>query len=133
MYEKRKRVLVVDDDEGVRLYIGEVMRSAGWDVFEAENGREALDRTAMEIPDLIILDIMMPEMDGLSVFRELRGNFFTKRVPVIMLTAVNDSRRQDIMNESSMEKELGVPRPEAFVDKPVDPEFLLNTIMGVVG
>lgn len=133
MYENRKRVLVVDDDEGVRLFIKEIMRNAGWDVYEAENGREALERTAFDIPDLIILDVMMPELDGFAVFRELRQNFFTKRVPVIMLTAINDSRQQDKLNESGVENELGVSRPEAFVDKPVDPEYLLNTIMGVVG
>ncbi len=81
----KKKILIVDDDEqlidGLKLYLA----SEGYDVIPARDGREGLDKALRESPDLIILDLMLPEKDGLDVCRELRQKNVT--TPVIMLTA----------------------------------------------
>ena len=127
-----KRVLVVDDDESVRMFVAGVMEAEGWVAIEALNGQQAVDKAESELPDLIILDVNMPVMDGFTAFRHLRESPFTGKIPIIMLTGINEEHGENY-NRERMEEELGVEGPEGFVDKPVDPVFLLQSVMGVVG
>src|ERR1051326_5223013 len=80
-------VLVVDDnDDSVRI-VQTIVLSAGFEVTIARNGREALDAVARSIPELIVMDVMMPEMDGLEALNTLRSSPRTSRIPVILITA----------------------------------------------
>ena len=133
MMHKKRKVLIVDDDEGTRAFVQAVMANEGWETFEARTGLEAMELVKEIKPDLVILDVVMPEMDGFEVFRRLRTDYLTKDIPIVMLTAINELGSETKHDEASMEKHFGVERPEGFVDKPVDAAFLLNTIMGVVG
>lgn len=81
------RILVVDDEKDIRDLIVLNLTREGFDSLEAADGLEALKITLEERPDLIILDLMLPEMDGISVFRELKEDSRTLSIPVIMLTA----------------------------------------------
>jgi len=81
------RILVVDDDPQIRSLLQMALEKAGHDVVQARDGRQALDRVRQSVPDLIILDIGMPEMDGLEVCRTLRQ---THQTPIIFLTARDD-------------------------------------------
>lgn len=127
-----KRVLIVDDDESVRLFVAGVMEAEGWVTVEALNGQQAIERAELEKPDLIVLDVNMPVMDGFTAFRLLRESPFTDKIPIIMLTGVNEEMGTSYDAER-MEEEFGVTGPEGFVDKPVDPVFLLQSVLGVVG
>ena len=127
-----KRVLIVDDDEGVRMFVAAVMEAEGWVTEEALNGQQALDATELNMPDLVILDVNMPVMDGFETFKRLRESPFTEKVPIIMLTGINEEHGEHYDRER-METEFAVEGPEEFVDKPVDPVFLLQSVMGVVG
>ena len=127
-----KRVLIVDDDESVRLFVAGVMEGEGWETVEALNGQQAIDRAESEKPDLIVLDVNMPVMDGFTAFRLLRESPFTDTIPIIMLTGVNEEEGTRYDAER-MEEEFGVDGPNGFVDKPVDPVFLLQSVLGVVG
>jgi PAS domain S-box-containing protein len=80
-----RRVLVVEDDEGARALIRRTLEAEGWGVEEAENGRIALDRLAASEPALVLLDLMMPEMDGFEFLEALRGD--GSHVPVVVITA----------------------------------------------
>ncbi len=84
---RRPRILVVDDEPNIRELITDTLTAADFEVLEARDGREALTLSAKEMPDLIILDVMMPDLDGLEVCRRLRGETLTNHIPVIMLTA----------------------------------------------
>jgi CheY-like chemotaxis protein len=128
----QKQVLVVDDDESVRMFVSGVMEAEGWAAVEALNGQQALDAVELEIPDLIILDVNMPVMDGFEAFRRLRDSPFSGDIPIIMLTGINEELGESYDRER-MESEFGVEGPEGFVDKPVDAVFLLQSVMGVVG
>ncbi|MFZ2171078.1 MAG: EAL domain-containing protein, partial [Methylococcaceae bacterium] len=82
----KTRILVVDDDAMVRLLVGEVLSKNGFEIIEAENGRQGLELFASTAPDLMLLDLMMPEMDGFECLRLLDG----PQVPIVMMTTVED-------------------------------------------
>ena len=133
MMQDERKVLVVDDEESAREFVSAIMAAEGWDVIEGENGQEAIDLAIEEEPSLIILDVNMPIKTGFEAFRELRKDYRTENIPIIMLTAINEFGDEILYDEEVMEKHFGVDRPQGFVDKPVDPVFLINTIFGVVG
>jgi signal transduction histidine kinase/DNA-binding response OmpR family regulator len=83
------RVLLVDDDETTRTLIREELERSGWTVVEADNGRVALARLADQRPDAIVLDLIMPEMDGFEFLAELRGRPDGRDIPVIVVTAMD--------------------------------------------
>jgi DNA-binding response OmpR family regulator len=113
-------ILVVDDEKNIvqlaRLYLG----NEGFQVEEAYDGKQALDKARTLSPDLIVLDIMMPEMDGLSVCKELRK---TSNVPVIMLTARDD----DV--DKIVGLEVGA---DDYVTKPFNPRELVARVKAVL-
>jgi DNA-binding response OmpR family regulator len=88
---KKKRVLVVDDEKDIVDMLIERLESAGYEAVGAYSGAEALCEVKKSPPKLIILDIMMPEIDGFDVLRELKSNSATAHIPVVMLTAKADS------------------------------------------
>jgi two-component system sensor histidine kinase/response regulator len=86
----RARVLVVDDIAKNLQLIGTMLRSAGCAVMPATSGAEALESVRVQLPDLVLLDLMMPEMDGLEVCRRFKADPLTERIPIIFLTASNE-------------------------------------------
>ncbi len=82
-----KSVLIVEDDEDTRALLTKTMSANGFEVIEAENGRVALERLEAELPSLVLLDLMMPEMDGFQFAEELRKNDKWESIPIVVLTA----------------------------------------------
>ncbi len=119
------KILIVDDEEDIRL-VGELAlrRLAGWEVMLAANGTEALDRAAREQPDVILLDVMMPGMDGPGVLTRLREEPATARIPVIFLTA----RVQQA--ELDRYQTLGA---RGVIRKPFDAMGLADEVRRIVG
>ncbi len=87
----KRTIVVVDDDRDIRMILRANLEDEGYEVMEAEGGREALDVIRANQPDLVVLDIMMPEVDGYDVLQELRSNPEYAELPVVLLTA----RRQE--------------------------------------
>ncbi len=120
-----KRILIIEDDDDIRevtklsLEIG-----AGWEVFGASSGQEGLAKAASEQPDAILLDVMMPDMDGTLTFEKLRADQATRHIPVVFLTAkiqASDRRRY---------ADLGV---SAVIAKPFDPLTLAPQVAKFLG
>ena len=86
---RRTRVLMVEDDPAQRMSIRSVLEPQQWRVIEADNGRVALELLAKEIPDIILIDLMMPEMDGFQLITALRERPDWRRIPVIVITALD--------------------------------------------
>lgn len=83
-----KRILLIDDEDGARRIIQfSLEAAAGWEVLTAASGMEGLDIAATEPLDAILLDVMMPDLDGPATFQQLQANSATRSIPVIMLTA----------------------------------------------
>ena len=118
-----KRVLVIDDASLVRLYYRSALESAGFEVAEALNGLEALEALLGERFDLLIVDVNMPQMDGLTLVRNLRGLPNYKHTPLLVLTTENTPERK-------MEgREAGAT---GWLVKPFNPERLLATVSKVL-
>ena len=83
------KVLVVDDEQDIRKSLVDILFYAGYDVVEAADGEAAVEQACKEYPDIILMDVMMPVMDGLDALRRLRNNPDTQEIPVILLTAVD--------------------------------------------
>lgn len=83
----REKILIVDDNQDIRSYTATIFKEKGYDILTAENGRSGKDLALEEIPDLIISDIMMPEMDGIELCRHLKKDIRTSHIPIILLTA----------------------------------------------
>ena len=120
-----RRVLVVDDEDHIREVAGVSLEAVGgWRVTTASSGAEAIEKAAAERPDAILLDVMMPEMDGPTTFHHLQGEESTRDIPVVLLTAkvhAADRRRLD---------DLGVA---AVLAKPFDPMTLSEQVAGALG
>jgi DNA-binding response OmpR family regulator len=86
----RRRILVVDDDPDLRRIVGDALEGAGYDVRAAADGREAVSTASLYLPDLVLLDVMMPDADGFTVYERLRQKPAELRSPIIFLTARRD-------------------------------------------
>jgi CheY-like chemotaxis protein len=87
------QILVVEDDDAIRELVSDVLRDDGYEVREATNGAEALGRIKDERPDLIVLDLMMPVMDGWTFVEKCHGQAFCHDVPIIVTSASHDLPR----------------------------------------
>src|SRR6478735_12641317 len=112
-------ILVVDDITKNLQVVGTVLRNQGYKVMPAASGAEALKCARAQLPDLILLDLMMPEMDGLEVCRRLKGDSATSQVPVVFLTASNE------MEHLVKGFEVGAVD---YVTKPFNPPELLARV-----
>jgi CheY-like chemotaxis protein len=119
------RILIIDDEDDIREVAALSLETvAGWEVMVASSGAQGLARATTYQPDAILLDVMMPGMDGPTTFRELRKNPATAKIPVLLLTAKVQSTDQRRFAD------LGV---EAVLFKPFDPLTLSDQIAGVLG
>jgi len=117
------KILLVDDDESTRRICGKVLGKQGYRIFEANNGVEACRKATSETPDLILLDIMMPRMDGFEALELLKVNPVTASIPVIMLTS------RDMNYDITLAVEQGV---SGYITKPVTPDDLLDSVRRVL-
>jgi len=115
----KKRILIVDDDPNISELLHVNVEAAGYDVDRAMNGREAIDRIAAILPDLIILDVMMPEMDGWELCKFLRDDPECQNIRIVMLTA-RDTDRDKMIGK-------GVFGVNEYLTKPFDLDELLAT------
>lgn len=93
--QERLSILVVDDEEEIRSVLRLMLTRAGYDVREAEDGESALVAVQGKLPDLILLDVLMPGMDGFEVCRRVRAEAATSRIPILMLSAKTDARSRE--------------------------------------
>lgn len=122
--EARKLVLVAEDDEDISSLIRYRLKQSGFDVVVARDGEDALRLAAERVPDLAVLDVMMPRIDGYEVTRRLRGNATTARVPVILLTA----RAQEADVKRGFEAGA-----DDYLRKPFSPQELTMRVQAILG
>jgi CheY-like chemotaxis protein len=95
-----KRILIIDDEETIQTVVQFGMRlAAGWDVLTANSGLEGIQIAQTAQPDAILLDVMMPDMDGMATFKELQASPDTEHIPVILLTAKAQTAEKRQFNE----------------------------------
>jgi two-component system alkaline phosphatase synthesis response regulator PhoP len=115
----KKKVLIVDDEPGVRELVNRIL-SKSYAVLEAQDGSEAVDISRSQKPDIILMDMMMPRVDGLTACYLIKKDEATKKIPVVMITAVgfdlNKKLSQDIMGA------------DGYITKPFTPQDLQTAV-----
>ena len=121
-----KKILIIDDDLRHDKMMSYLLLSKGFDVTYALSGQEALEKLRLKVverPDIILMDIMMPQMDGFETFKEIRKEPDLKDTPIIMLTALSDPQ--------NMEKALAIGAAD-YIEKPFSPSDVIARIKKVV-
>ena len=133
---RKRKILIVDDEPDVVSYLSTLLREAGHDIMVARDGQQGLDQVRAERPDLVSLDITMPEKSGVKFYREMREDAALCDIPIVIVTGVANpwaspdgtgSFRQFI---SSRKK---IAPPDGFFEKPIDPEAYLAKIEELLG
>ncbi len=122
MKGKNKKVLVVDDDPVVIRLVKEILKNQGYTVETAKDGIDAMVLVKKERPDLIVLDIMMPELNGYDVLRTLKFADEYKDIPVLLLTA----------REQELDKRIGEMMGIDYLQKPVNREAFIEKIQNII-
>lgn len=123
MVGRARRVLVIDDEHAIRLVCRVNLVAAGIEVLEAADGRAGIELALNERPDLVLLDVMMPDIDGWTVARELRADETTREIPIVFLTARADAA------DRRLGEELG---GVGYVVKPFDPVAIGDLVEDVL-
>jgi len=114
-----KKIIIVDDEPDILRTLEIFLKSEGFDVTVASDGIEALNRIRKEKPDLIVLDIMLPKLDGYSICRMLKFDERYKKIPIVVFTA----RAQEMDEKKAKEV-----KADAYITKPFQPDALLSKI-----
>jgi CheY-like chemotaxis protein len=120
-----KRILLIDDEQHISAVVEVCLATlGGWTVLMAESGQEGLARAKQERPDAILLDVMMPDMNGVTLLQELRKEPLTLRIPVVLLTAKAQ------IGERHLYTELDIA---GIISKPFEPLKLVDQIRDLLG
>ena len=120
---KDKKILVIEDEYSIQEMLRDILTGAGFEVIIADNGAEGIQKIYQEYPDIVLLDCIMPEMDGYQVLKFLKTNSETKNIIVVMLTALK------MGGEIEVALDLGA---DWYVTKPFDPKHLLEKIASIL-
>ena len=124
MAEEKKKVVCIEDEPEMIDLVKLILSRRGYDVVGAMGGREGLDAIEAESPDLVLLDLMMPDMDGWEVYQLMKSNDAMKEIPVIVVTA----------KAQSIDKVLGlhIAKVDDYITKPFGPQELLDAVKKVI-
>lgn len=116
-----KKILIVEDNEQNLYLTTFLLEKQGHDVFQARNGQEGLDRAAAECPDLILLDIQLPVMDGYEVARRLKQVRETRSIPIVAVTSYAMAGDREAILTAGC---------EGYIEKPIDPDRFVEQVRG---
>lgn len=124
MVEKTWRVIYIEDEPEMIDLVRLILSRKGYDVLGANGGREGLDMIRQEKPDLVLLDLMMPDLDGWDVYQQMKADEATRAIPVIVITA----------KAQSIDKVLGlhIAKVEDYISKPFSPNELIASVERVL-
>jgi DNA-binding response OmpR family regulator len=120
-----KHILCIEDEPEMIDLIRLILGRRGFEVVGAAGGKEGLEKMQQELPDMVLLDLMMPDMDGWEVYQQMKADEKTKDIPVIVVTA----------KAQSIDKVLGlhIAKVDDYIAKPFSPQELLNSVDKVFG
>lgn len=119
---EKKTILIIDDEKDVRTFLTSLLSDHGYATLEAEDGAAGVKAAREHSPDLITLDMTMPEQSGVKSYRQLKDDAELAKIPVVIITAVGEPM------ENFLKSRKQVPNPEGFMAKPIDQNRLLKMI-----
>lgn len=120
--EQAKKILVVDDEKDILMYLATLFEDHGFQTVIAQDGEKAYEVAVAEKPDLITLDLAMPEQSGVKTYRNCKYSSEVNEVPVIVITGVGENM------EEYFKKMPNFPTPDGFVNKPIEPDNLMEQV-----
>ena len=121
---EKKLILITDDDPDVREFLKLILETGPYELTFAAHGEEALEKIREKVPDLLVLDLLMPNKDGFEVIKELKENPQFSNVPILILTSVKKQA-----SERRYELETGLALDiDDYVEKPVNPKDLIHRV-----
>ena len=123
----QKTILIIDDEPDTLTFFSTLFEDNGYKTATAENGEEGLKKLEEQRPDLITLDISMPEMSGTKYYRTLRENEEWKSIPIIIVTGVSSDFKKFISTRKQ------VPPPDGYISKPVEEKELIELAKKLIG
>jgi len=123
----QKKILVVDDEPDVVAYLGALLGDNSYAVSAAADGREGFSKAKAERPDLITLDITMPNESGLRMFRDLQEDPETAQIPVVIITGISSEFKRFIESRKRLRP------PAGYFEKPIDRDAVLSRIREILG
>jgi len=120
-----KTAVIIDDEPDITTYVGTFLSDNGWNVRSANDPNEGIALAQQEPPDVILLDVMMPERGGLSTLIALRKDERTAKVPVVLVTGIQESLKSDFGDFLERFKNY---HPDAYLQKPIEEAKLLQTL-----
>jgi len=122
--EKQARVLIADDDPDVREFLKLILEGTSHKLTFAANGEEVMEKVNEQIPDLLVLDLLMPKKDGFEVIKELKKESKYSKIPILILTSVKKEA-----SERRYELETGLSLDvDDYVEKPINPQDFIHRI-----
>ena len=125
-----KKVLIIDDEPDVVTYLSAVLEANGYKSYATGDIKTAMEQVRNILPDLICLDIVMPEETGISFYSRLRQDRKFKRIPVIIISGVVEPEKFDF---HSYTKDDSIPSPECYMEKPINVEKYIKKVNELVG
>ncbi len=119
---EKKKILIVEDEQDVSAYLAALFEDNGYETVTALDGLKGLEMAKTEKPDLITLDMAMPEQSGVRTYRQYRDDPEIAKIPVVIITGVGKDMK------AFFAKLKGFPSPEGFMAKPIDPEALSKMV-----
>lgn len=126
-----KTILVIEDEEDVVQFLRMALEDGGYRVLEAKDGEKAMECIKSDKPDLITLDLIMPNKTGIGLYSELRRSSEYKDIPIIVITGV-DRDSQGVISFREFLQKRSVAGPESYLVKPINAEELLGTVRNVL-
>jgi len=123
-----KKILIVDDEPSIVTYLETLFQDNGYATVSATGGEAGLETLKREHPDLVTLDITMPEKSGVRLYRDMKEAPDLSRIPVVVVTAVTGKGGDPREFQKFISSRKQVPPPEGFIPKPIDQEELLATV-----
>jgi CheY-like chemotaxis protein len=124
----KKKILTIDDQPDERIYLSTLFEDNGYITEMAEDGNEGLEKAKADPPDLITLDITMPEKSGVKFYREIRQDPELGRIPIVVVTGVTGLGGNPEEFHKFLSTRRETPPPDGFISKPVDQEKLLDMV-----
>jgi len=126
--DKQKIVLIIEDEMEMRFYLMALVKSMGHEPVMARNGVQGLEVLGTSLPDLIILDVMMPEKGGALVYQEIKADKRLKDIPLLIFSGVDSKAFVHYVKMLNADPDCKIPVPEYYVEKSADPDYLKKVI-----
>ena len=129
---KKQTILIVDDEMDMRIFMSTLFETGGFQAVTARDGRQGMDSIRRTPPDLIVMDVMMPGEGGALMYKTVKCDPDLCRIPVIILSAVNETSFRHYLKMPNARLPEALPDPEAYMEKPPEPDALLKLAQNIL-